>query len=187
MNTSNKRYTIYKLIFPDGRFYIGRTSDFNKRLANHKCNTSDYPVNKAINEFGFENVKVSRLNIGLEYDLAVNIESHLISSNILNNKCLNVLNVNPPTNKTVSPDIQKLKRVYDAARQLNGHNQDEAAEVVGKSSSMINQTLSGTSTSQPTIDAVLNYCYKSGLEYTIKKHGLDPDQPAKSNKATATA
>lgn len=73
-------------------------------------------------------------------------------------------------------NIKKLKRVYDAARALNDHNQDEASKVVGKSASMINQTLSGQVTSQPTIDAITDYCYKAGLKNSIKKIGLEPDQ-----------
>lgn len=88
--------------------------------------------------------------------------------------------------KYIKMDIQKLKRVYDAARQLNGHTLDEASVEVGKSASMINQVLSGSVTSKPTIDAVRNYCYETGLSSTIKKLGLDPDQPAQK-KQIATA
>lgn len=78
-------------------------------------------------------------------------------------------------------DVKKLKRVYDAARALNGHNQEEAAREVKKSQSMINQVLAGTATSQPTVDAILKYCYRAGLRRSVEKLGLDPEmkmQPA---------
>lgn len=80
-------------------------------------------------------------------------------------------------------DLKKLKSVYDAARALNGHTQEEASVVVGKSQSMINQVLSGSVTSQPTIDAVRKYCYKAGLKHTIEKLGLDPKQNVKAVNA----
>lgn len=76
-------------------------------------------------------------------------------------------------------DLQKLKRVYDAARDLRGDTQEEAAPKVGKSASMINQVLSGTAASRPTEKAILNYCYEAGLEHTIAKLGLDPDSKPK--------
>lgn len=60
-------------------------------------------------------------------------------------------------------DLQILKRAYDASREFRGHKQDEAAEVVGKSPSMINQVLAGTATSQPTIDGIKSYIYDTGL------------------------
>jgi|GEM_PF-4333376 len=72
-------------------------------------------------------------------------------------------------------DLEKLKRVYGAARNLRDHNQKEAAPHVGKSESMINQVLSGTATSEPTEDAILNYCYEAGLEHIIKKLDLKPN------------
>ena len=52
-------HTIYKLTSPSGKFYIGRTCDFNARMTQHKScaltkksNTSLY---KAIRKYGWEN------------------------------------------------------------------------------------------------------------------------------------
>lgn len=80
-------------------------------------------------------------------------------------------------------DLQKLKSIYDAARALNGHTLEDASVKVGKSQSMINQVLSGTATSQPTTDAIKDYCYKAGLESNIRKLGLDPQKKVKAVNA----
>lgn len=71
--------------------------------------------------------------------------------------------------------MKKLKRVYDAARALNDHTLDDAARYVGKSASMINQVLAGQVTSKPTVDAIVDYCYKAGLKHSIKKIGFEPE------------
>lgn len=70
-------------------------------------------------------------------------------------------------------DTQNLKRVFDAARRLRGHNLEEAAQEVGKSVSMIRQTLAGTATSKPTTYEVMKYCRKAGLQSVMKDLGLD--------------
>ncbi len=79
--------------------------------------------------------------------------------------------------------MKKLKRVYDAARMLNGHTLEDAAAYVGKSQSMIDQVLAGKVTSAPTTEAVADYCYKAGLNHSLRKIGLDPEQ--KVEKASA--
>jgi len=82
-------------------------------------------------------------------------------------------------------NTEKLKSVYDAARALNNHNQDQAAESIGKSKSTIYQVFSGEMTSKPAIDAILDYCYKAGLSHTIQKLGLDSGSKVKELKETA--
>lgn len=72
-------------------------------------------------------------------------------------------------------DLEKLKSVYDAARSINGHKQEEAAPHVGKSSSMINQTLSGTATSMPTIKGIIRYIEDAGLGHILEREGLYPE------------
>lgn len=79
--------------------------------------------------------------------------------------------------------MKKLKRVYDAARALQGHTLEEAAVFVGKSQSMIDQVLAGKVTSAPTVEAVADYCYKAGLKHSMKKMGLDPEQKLKKKSA----
>lgn len=79
-------------------------------------------------------------------------------------------------------DTEKLKAVYDAARALNSHNQDQAAKSVGKSKSTIYQVLDGKMTSMPTVKALLDYCYDAGLRHTIKEIGLDSNMKVGKSK-----
>lgn len=81
--------------------------------------------------------------------------------------------------------LQILKRAYDASRELRGHKQDEAAEEVGKSSSMINQVLAGNATSQPTIDGIKNYIYETGMIKTASE--LESFIEAEKEKLATTA
>lgn len=81
-------------------------------------------------------------------------------------------------------DLQKLKRVYDASREIRGHNQEEAAVHVDKSPSMINQVLAGSATSQPTIKGIKSYIYETGMIKTEEELQRFI-QPEKEKVATA--
>ncbi len=52
---------IYKISSPIGKVYIGRTKNFNARMAEHKYNAlvkkSMYPIHKAIRKYGWDNMK----------------------------------------------------------------------------------------------------------------------------------
>jgi group I intron endonuclease len=51
---------IYKIVSPNGKVYIGRTKNFNGRMAEHKhnakTNKSKYALYKAINKYGWDNM-----------------------------------------------------------------------------------------------------------------------------------
>ena len=51
---------IYKIMSPNGKVYIGRTKNFNGRMAEHKHNAltkqSNYPIHKAIRKHGWDNM-----------------------------------------------------------------------------------------------------------------------------------
>ena len=53
------RIYIYALIFPNGKWYVGRTVDFGRRMSRHKYNSkrNAVPVSAAIREFGWDNVE----------------------------------------------------------------------------------------------------------------------------------
>lgn len=58
-----KEYTLYKLIFPNGKVYIGQTINFTKRMRGHKNDSNNLNrikkncyVNNAIRKFGWDNV-----------------------------------------------------------------------------------------------------------------------------------
>jgi group I intron endonuclease len=65
---------LYKITFPNGKVYIGVTSDFERRMRAHAKSgiTPLHPVNRAVAKFGWENVKTQILAIGPQeyiYDL----------------------------------------------------------------------------------------------------------------------
>ena len=51
---------IYKISSPKGKVYIGRTKNFNGRMAEHKHNAltknAMYPIHKAIRKYGWDNM-----------------------------------------------------------------------------------------------------------------------------------
>lgn len=52
----DKKY-LYKLTFPNGMVYIGSTSDIKNRWAGKGCHYKGMAVGKAIEEFGWGNIK----------------------------------------------------------------------------------------------------------------------------------
>ena len=52
---------VYKITSPKGKSYIGRTNDFNNRMAEHKHEAKqlrrDYPLYRAIQKYGWDNFK----------------------------------------------------------------------------------------------------------------------------------
>lgn len=52
---------IYKISSPKGKVYIGRTKNFNGRMAEHKHNAltknAMYPIHKAIRKYGWDNMR----------------------------------------------------------------------------------------------------------------------------------
>jgi group I intron endonuclease len=51
---------IYKIVSPTGKVYIGRTNNFNGRMAEHKHNAlkkkANYPLHKAIRKYGWDSM-----------------------------------------------------------------------------------------------------------------------------------
>jgi group I intron endonuclease len=75
---------IYKITSPSEKVYIGRTKNFNGRMAEHKCNALTKKANnsiyKAIRKYGWDNMKIE---IICEVDAlqSRNIEEELIRLN----------------------------------------------------------------------------------------------------------
>jgi group I intron endonuclease len=75
---------IYKITSPSGKVYIGRTKNFNGRMAEHKCNALTKKANnsiyKAIRKYGWDSMKIE---IICEVDAlqSKNIEEELIRLN----------------------------------------------------------------------------------------------------------
>ncbi len=72
---------IYKITSPNGKVYIGRTSDFNRRMAEHKYNalTRKFPnsLYKAIRKYGWDSMSKTVL-FEIESDKAQKLEEELI-------------------------------------------------------------------------------------------------------------
>jgi group I intron endonuclease len=55
----SQNYCIYQLTSPDGKSYIGRTNNINKRIISHKYASSCCSILfKAIQQYGIDNFKV---------------------------------------------------------------------------------------------------------------------------------
>ena len=79
-------YVIYLFEFPNGKFYVGRTNDYEGRLATHKhqaLKKRRHQLYWAIRKYGWDNVKKSVIDttltledlVALEYDYIVKYKS----------------------------------------------------------------------------------------------------------------
>jgi group I intron endonuclease len=79
-------YVIYLFEFPNGKFYVGRTDDYEGRLATHKYQSTKkkrHQLYWAIRKYGWENIKKSIIDraenleelIALEYTNIVKYDS----------------------------------------------------------------------------------------------------------------
>lgn len=76
---NNYYYCIYLYEFPNGKKYVGQAKDFNKRHSQHKWKCSDKcVVDKAINKYGMENIKITILEYDIEPNEINNREQYYI-------------------------------------------------------------------------------------------------------------
>ena len=68
---------IYMFVFPNGKRYVGKAKDFNKRMYGHK-RYQKLPVDKAINKYGVENIKIEILEEDLDDDIILEVETRYI-------------------------------------------------------------------------------------------------------------
>lgn len=79
-------YVIYLFEFPNGKFYVGRTNDYEGRLATHKYRATKkkrHQLYWAIRKYGWDNVKKTIIAsaptleeiVALEYDFIVKYDS----------------------------------------------------------------------------------------------------------------
>lgn len=87
----DKKY-LYKLTFPNGMVYIGSTRDVNSRWAGNGCHYNGMAVGKAIEEFGWENIKreiLLKLSGSIaDNDIILKMERELIFA--YGDRCYNV-------------------------------------------------------------------------------------------------
>lgn len=89
-------FVIYLFEFPNGKFYIGRTSDYEGRLATHRyysIRKKKHPLYWAIRKYGWDNINKTILAkaqtleelIALEYDYISKYDSIRNGYNLTNN------------------------------------------------------------------------------------------------------
>ena len=75
-------HIIYKLTSPNGKIYIGRTCNFDDRMAQHKYESTvtrrNYPLYKAIRKYGWENFTKEIIVKNLNQETAELLEEILI-------------------------------------------------------------------------------------------------------------
>lgn len=128
---------IYKIIFPDGGFYIGKTArGYIKRFKEHRKNYKEYAKLNENNclarcghkcdvychwrKFGLENVKVSVIDTTTDSKILNELEMYHILSNKFYieglNICLNEKSLNIESYTTVNA---WLHRVFNNTKNLN--------------------------------------------------------------------
>lgn len=75
----NKTYCIYEHIFPNGKKYIGISSDVEKRWRNGKGYETQPKIARAINKYGWENVTHNIIIDGISKEQAETLEKYLIA------------------------------------------------------------------------------------------------------------
>lgn len=87
--------------------------------------------------------------------------------------------------------MDKLKRVFDAARSFNRHSLEDAADELDVSRTMLDLFFKGAATSAPLEKRINEYIESSELVKTIRDLGLDPyatkGELSSKKKAAATA
>ena len=83
---NSMEYCIYLFTFPNGKYYVGRTNNYEQRLATHKHKASKkirHELYWAINKYGWDNVKKEVLDksntleeiVAMEYEYIVKYDS----------------------------------------------------------------------------------------------------------------
>ena len=76
----NKNYCVYEHVFPNGKKYIGISCDAEKRWRNGKGYETQPKIARAINKYGWNNIKHEVLIDGLTQEQAEKIEALLIQA-----------------------------------------------------------------------------------------------------------
>lgn len=104
--------TIYCLQFPNGKTYIGQTWNFPRRMREHKRSSTlikKYPLNHAINKYGWENIEINILNKELKTQEEMNT-CELYYTNIYYSRvCENGYNTKEPGSRGAHTEETKKK------------------------------------------------------------------------------
>lgn len=132
----NKNYTVYMHIFPNNKKYIGITSrDVSMRWMNGKGYKSSNFVRKAIDKYGWANVKHEILFSNLTKEQAEQKEVELIAFYKTNNKSFGYNIQNGGNSKGKLSDAEKeniRQRVKGNTIWLGKHHSEETKEKLRK-------------------------------------------------------
>ena len=76
-----KQYTVYKLVFPNGKIYIGATSQFKNRMRSHRFDAihgGSRPIQKALKRYGWDTISVEIVAENITEKEAYRTEARLI-------------------------------------------------------------------------------------------------------------
>lgn len=99
-------YSLYCLTFPNNKRYIGITSNFQRRMSQHKYESKkrNFKLQFAIRKYGWKSVKKEILVFNLSKEHAQNLEANLISDL----KLLDVGYNTTPGGEHISPNNRQL-------------------------------------------------------------------------------
>lgn len=112
----DKEHLIYKFTFPNGGIYIGETINIFNRFRRHWYNSSkkkykeyNYPINRAIRKYGWENVKKEILVTNIPFNSIRNIETFWIRyyKYFLKRKVYNLRDVS----EAHQPSLESIKKM----------------------------------------------------------------------------
>jgi group I intron endonuclease len=127
------KYCIYKITSPSGKFYIGVTNNFRRRMSEHlsdwKNRTEKIALHNSFTKYGFENHRKEILITGLPKNMAYDIEKKLVQKLESNNSKIglnsrdggsggNMIDWNSDygkeiRNKNISIIKDKTKKIWD--------------------------------------------------------------------------
>lgn len=113
---------VYKLIFPDGTFYIGCTKNLKKRLREHnfygKNKKNHQRVSSKINQYGINNFITETLFSIENKELAFKLERKIILSNKENSLMLNSIEF-PISFRTKHSILGKKRMTSEVASKMS--------------------------------------------------------------------
>ena len=74
-----REYSVYCHTFPNGKKYIGISSDYENRWRNGKGYETQPKMDRAIQKYGWENIKHDIVLSGLSKEQANELEKYLIA------------------------------------------------------------------------------------------------------------
>lgn len=136
-------YIIYLFEFPNGKFYVGRTNDYEGRLATHKHQATKkkrHQLYWAIRKYGWDNIKKSVIAtaqtledlVALEYDYIVQYDSIRNGYNMTGNTNVGGDNWEGRRDSEEYEEFIKRMTIVNSEGKMHGKNHSEGTRDVMK-------------------------------------------------------